>query len=281
MNKALSVNNLLYDQVIPQLPKKWMSHALGAMAHWRLPQGVSQKLIASFASYYGIDLNEIEKPVSEYRTLGEFFSRALKEGMRPIQGEIVHPCDSVLIQSGRVYEDSLIQAKGKSFSLDKFIPDNPWSGDFREGSFFTYYLAPHNYHRVHSPITGKIKWSTVLPGELWPVNSWSVRNIDGLYAVNERVATGIETDRGRVIMVMVGATNVGRMSFTFDPNISTNRPGKKEKVHRAYSEGRDIAVGEEFGTFHLGSTVVVLYSKSFDFHHQGRKAVLMGQRFLS
>src|SRR5690606_6924016 len=104
----------------------------------------------------------------------------------------------VLIQSGAIHDDVLIQAKGKIFSLKQFIPENPWENDFLEGSFFTYYLAPHNYHRVHSSVSGAIAWSTLIPGELWPVNSWSVKNIDGLYAINERVAAGIQTPKGKV-----------------------------------------------------------------------------------
>ena len=268
----------IYDQIIPQLPKKWLSHCVGKMAHTKVPETINRKIIKTFVDMYKINLKEVEKPLSEYKTLGDFFSRGLKVGARPINGDVVHPCDGVLIQSGEIHNDVLIQAKGKTFDFKKFIPENPWSDDFSEGSFFTYYLAPHNYHRVHSPIKGKILWSTLVPGELWPVNGWSVNNIDGLYALNERVAVGIETEQGKVILVMVGATNVGAMSFTFDPNIQTNTPKKKAVIHRSYSEPREMAAGEELGTFHLGSTTVVLYEKSWNLGYKERSKVLMGQR---
>ena len=267
------------EQLLPQLPKKWLSHFVGRAAHFNIPKKMNRQLVKSFASYYKIDLSEIEKPFEDYHSLGEFFSRKLKPGARPIMGDVVHPCDGLLIESGKIHDELLIQAKGKSFSLDDFLPENPWSDDFKKGSFFTYYLAPHNYHRVHSPVSGEVIWSTLVPGELWPVNSWSVKNIDGLYAVNERVASGIQTENGKIIMVMVGATNVGSMSFTFDPNIKTNNPRKKEVVHRNYDEGRPLKTGDEFGTFHLGSTVVLLFEESWDFHHQIRQKVLMGGKF--
>lgn len=277
---AETMNNFLYDQVIPQLPKKWMSHFVGKLAHLSLPSQLNQPLIKAFAQHYNIDLSEIEKPIEDYQTLGEFFSRRLKPGARPIFGEVIHPCDGVLIESGKIHEELLIQAKGKSYSLSEFLPDNPWAQDFKEGSFFTYYLAPHNYHRVHSPVSGEVRWTTVVPGELWPVNSWSVKNVKDLYAINERVITGLETEKGRVILVMVGATNVGSMSFTFDPNIKTNNPRKKEVVRRQYDSGRFLKVGDEFGAFHLGSTVVAIYEKSWDLSHIERTAVLMGQKLL-
>lgn len=275
----MAFNHFFYDQVVAQLPKKWMSHYVGVVAHAKTPQKMNQKIIKAFAKHYKINLSEIEKPLEEYQSLGEFFSRALKEGARPIQGEVIHPCDSVLIESGQIHENILIQAKGKSFSLEQFIPESPWLEDFRDGSFFTYYLAPHNYHRVHSPVAGKVEWSTVVPGELWPVNSWSVKNVDGLYAINERVVTGIQTEKGKVVVVMVGATNVGSISMKYDQNIKTNSPKKKEVVHRQYPEARPLHVGEELGTFHLGSTAVVLYEPSFNFSHIDRKAVLMGEKF--
>jgi phosphatidylserine decarboxylase len=274
------VNHFLYDQVMPQLPKKWLSHFVGKAAHWRLPRALNQKLIRQFATHFQIDLDEIEKPLEDYRTLGEFFSRRLKPGVRPILGDVVHPCDSLLIASGRIHQELLIQAKGKSYKLHEFLPDNPWAEAFKEGSFFTYYLAPHNYHRVHAPVTGRVCWTTVVPGELWPVNAWSVKNVQDLYAINERVITGLETDRGRMILVMVGATNVGSMSLSFDPNITTNNPRKTARVHREYDQGRPLQVGDEFGVFHLGSTVVALYDSQWSLPAFDRQAVRMGQKLL-
>lgn len=277
---SLFQNNFLYDQFINQLPKKWLSHTLGSLVHLKLPQALNQKLIQNFVKYYGIDIEEAEKNISEYDSLGDFFSRRLKAGARPVEGEVIHPCDSLLLESGKVHNQLLIQAKGRHYSVQDFLPENPWADDFLEGSFFTYYLAPHNYHRVHSPVSGEIGWSTYVPGELWPVNSWSVKKVKDLYVVNERVVTGLETEKGKVIVVMVGATNVGSMSFTFDPNIKTNLPGKKERVHRTYDPKRKIQVGDEFGVFHLGSTVVVLYDKKWGWHHQKRENVRMGQSLL-
>lgn len=279
MEVAITVNNFLYDQIMPQLPKKWMSHMVGRAAHCNIPSPLSRKLVARFAKMYQIDLDEIEKPIEDYKTLGEFFSRKLKSGARPITGDLIHPCDGKLIESGKIHEKNLIQAKGKAYSVTEFLPENPWQSDFNNGSFFTYYLAPHNYHRVHSPVSGQVQWTTVVPGELWPVNSWSVKNVDGLYAINERVITGIETPQGKVILVMVGATNVGSISLSFDLNVKTNNPQKSEIVFRSYKEGRGLKVGQEFGTFHLGSTVVVLFDEKWKLPtHLGRKAVLMGQR---
>jgi phosphatidylserine decarboxylase len=56
---------------------------------------------------------------------------------------------------------------------------------------------------------------------------------------------------------MVGATNVGRMSASFDPGLVTNT-GSPGEV-KFYDPPVPIKVGEELGIFHMGSTVVMLY----------------------
>ena len=130
-------------------------------------------------------------------------------------------------------------------------------------------------------MSGDVQWCSHIPGELWPVNSWSVRNQDALYSQNERLVMGIQAPQGKAIVVMVGATNVGSISVPFDPNIKTNDRSKNQTVHRSYKEGRAIGVGEELGCFHLGSSVVFLLVKTWDFEHHGRKSVKMGQSFSS
>lgn len=265
------------DKILPQIPKKWISHALGAAAHRQPPSWINKKLIQAFASFYQIDLSEVEKPLNEYASLGEFFTRKLKPGMRPIEGERIHPCDSLIIRSGVIHENTLIQAKGKTFQLNEFIPDNPWSEKFSEGLFATYYLAPHNYHRVHMPVSGKIQWVNVIPGELWPVNSWSVHRVPNLYCVNERVAVGIETEDGPCVVVLVGATNVGSITLAFDDAVHTNRGKQAKTEFKSYEKPMSLAVGDELGTFHLGSTAIVLYAPTFQLKPLKKGPVLLGQ----
>ena len=276
----MAFHSFLHEQMLPKLPKKWISHWVGLMAHLNGPSWVNQKLIKAFASYYGIDLDEAEKPIEQYRSLGEFFSRRLKPGARPVESPLIHPCDGVLVESGKIHDQILIQAKEKSYSLSELTPKNPWMENFNGGFFFTYYLAPHNYHRVHSPVRCKVKWSTHIPGDLWPVNGWSIKNVDGLYTVNERVVTGLECDQGQVILIMVGATNVGSISVGFDSGIKTNME-KGEVVHRTYKEGKNFESGQEFGIFHLGSTVIVLFDQSWSFSYKESQKVKMGENLLT
>lgn len=276
------VTKLLRDQllsaVMPSLPKKYLSHYVGSVAYKDWPLPLAQLSVKAFASLVGIDVEEAEKPLSDYKSVGELFSRRLKKGLRPIQGERVHPCDSRITQSGRIVQGVLIQAKGIKYTLDEFLPQTPWVEKLEGGQFTTYYLSPKDYHRVHSPLKGKISWVKTFPGELWPVNFWSLRNIPGVLAINERVAIGIDSPQGKLILVMVGATNVGSMSFPFDSSIVTNQfPFKNRRLLMDYPTPKNIQVGEELGIFNLGSTVVVLTEPSMAWPQSEPGKVKMGE----
>ncbi len=272
------IRNQLLNAIMPQLPKKYVSHYVGSVAYKDWPIPFAKLSVKTFASLVGINVEEAEKPLGDYKSIGELFSRRLKKGIRPIEGERVHPCDSRITQSGRIVQGVLIQAKGIKYTLEEFLPQTPWADLLEGGVFTTYYLSPKDYHRVHSPVKGKIHWLKTFPGELWPVNYWSLRNIPGVLAVNERVAIGIETPQGKMILVMVGATNVGSMSFPFDPTVMTNQyPFKNRRLLMDYPTPKNIQVGDELGIFNLGSTVVVLTEPKMGWIQSEPCKVKMGQ----
>ncbi len=255
--KSWIVGILLY-----LLPKNLLSQVVGKAADVPWPKPLLVPLLKIFVRYYKIDMSEAEKSLQECRTLNELFTRRLKPGCRPIaQGaQIVHPSDSRLTQCSVVVKGTIIQAKGKCYEIAKFLGGVEIANCFEGGVSLTYYLCPTDYHRVHSPVTGEICSVTYLPGELWPVNEWSVKNISNLFSRNERVVVEIERARDRVAVVLVGATNVGQISLAFDPTVRSNQKSV-EGFKTVYKAKPKIGVGEELGTFHMGSTVIVLYEK--------------------
>jgi phosphatidylserine decarboxylase len=112
------------------------------------------------------------------------------------------------------------------------------------------------YHRVHVPVDGRIIGWRHVPGRLFPVNGPSVRSLEGLFTRNERVAVLIDSEaHGRVAVVLVGAANVGRISLSF-ADLVTNRGARGGSV--SLEAPLPVRRGDELGTFHLGSTVVLL-----------------------
>ena len=270
--------NLLY-----LLPKNMTSQIVGWFVHLQLPKPIAKLMVKKFAQIYHINVSEAELELNQYSSIGEFFTRKLKTGLRPISDQpLVHPADSVITQIAVIENGRLIQAKGKTYSVAE-LTDNPTAQNQFEGGFFaTYYLCPTDYHRVHSPVTGKIKSAGHIPGALWPVNSWSTEKIDKLFCKNERVVIEIESEWGPVNVVFVGATNVGKIALSFDSEIVTNQ--RKKHSEKKYNN-LNIKKGDELGVFHMGSTVVVLYptearKKLSDLSKFKGQAVRYGQGFI-
>ena len=130
---------------------------------------------------------------------------------------------------------------------------------FAGGAFCTIYLAPHNYHRIHAPLGGRIAGYVNMPGQLWPVNPVGVRNVEKLFCVNERLTTFLKTPRGACGVVAVGATNVGRIRALYD-DVVTNARRTRQPARRMYDEPRAVEKGGELAIFEMGSTVVVLFA---------------------
>lgn len=257
--------------MMPLFPKNQLGSIVGPLVHKKWPKALNEKLKQSFVDYYQINMSEAEKSLEEYDSIGDLFTRRLKPDARPIQAEMVHPCDALILKSGQIQEQTLIQAKSKNYSCAELIRNSKLALEFEGGQFATYYLCPTDYHRIHYPMNGKIFWSCHVPGQFWPVNHWSTENIDDLYVQNERVITSIQTPRGKIIIVMVAATNVGDMEIFYDSQLNLK---SKLMTEKTYDETLDVKVGEELGVFKMGSTVVVLFEKNvLDFELENLQGV--------
>jgi len=235
-----------------------LSRLCGRGADARIPGPLLRAAIAAYVRLYGVDLAEAVDPVTSFRTFDEFFTRRLRSGARTIDPRadvIASPCDARIYGCGRVPEDGrLEQIKGRTYALEDLLGDARWAETFRGGFQATLYLSPAMYHRVHWPAHGRVvRWRRI-PGRLYPVNALAVRHVDRLFAVNRRVVIHLDGEGfGPIALVMVGATNVGRIELAFDGPCAGEDGG-------VYDPKAAIAArrGDELGAFHLGSTVVLL-----------------------
>jgi phosphatidylserine decarboxylase len=243
------------------VPKNALSRLAGGVARARLPRPVLSAAMRAFAARYGVDLSECGG-LESFETFVEFFSRPLRPGLRPIAGGAgvaVSPVDGVVSQAGLAEGGRLLQAKGLSYTLDALLGDAALAARFRGGAFATLYLSPRDYHRIHFPLGGRVVGYRYLPGRLWPVNAASVAGVPGLFAVNERLATLLETPLGACAVVAVGATIVGRIRVYYDAAAPySNRPGAEPAAHE-YASPIPVEKGTELGAFEMGSTVILLF----------------------
>ena len=246
--------------ILRLVPKNILSRVTGCLVSLRLPEPLKGMALSWFQKRYQINMAEAEKPLNEYASISDLFTRRLKMGLRPVGPEPVHPVDGRLTNVERPMEGQLKAVKGLSYSMTDLLrrPVGEWS----DSTVMTYYLCPTDYHRVHSPVSGRIKSYCGVAGELWPVNDLSVSRVPRLFARNERVIIDIETEKGTVLFVMVGATNVGQMSLSFDPSFRSNT-GSVGSSFRQMDSAVAVQAGDELGIFHMGSTVLVVWPSGF------------------
>lgn len=245
------------------LPKNALSRAVGAALRVPFPRPVVQAGIKGFSKVYGVETGEAERDLSEYRTFNDFFTRRLKPGLRAVDGTpdlAVCPVDGTVGQVGEIDDTTLVQAKGRLYTLKDFLVDEADVADFTGGTFATLYLAPYNYHRIHVPFAGRITGYAYVPGHLWPVNAQGVAEIDKLFAVNERLITYTDGAAGRMAIAKIGATCVGRIRATYDDVVTNDgQPPKFRRVR--YEQPVEAPKAGECGIFEMGSTVIMLFQK--------------------
>lgn len=247
--------------VLPQylMPKQAITTLAGKFAGARAGRW-TQAAIRRFIARYGVDMSEAAQPdPAAYPTFNEFFTRPLREGARPLAAaDWLCPVDGAISQFGTIDGDRVFQAKGHHYSTRALVGgDEALAARFRDGSFATLYLSPKDYHRIHMPCEGRLRRMIHVPGALFSVNPATARGVPGLFARNERVVCVFDTERGPLVLALVGATIVGSMATTWHGVVNPPRPGTVREWR--YDE-REIVLrrGEEMGRFLLGSTVVLL-----------------------
>ena len=144
------------------------------------PEFINTFLIWWYANSFGCNLDESEKNWKEYKTLGQFFTRKLKSGIRPIcpNAELVSPADGTLTHIGQFKGGFLEQVKGSHYSINYFLGlqrSNKFNLNKTESLHASttekaitssllhnkdgstvlmqmiVYLGPGDYHRFHSP----------------------------------------------------------------------------------------------------------------------------------
>lgn len=242
------------------LPKRLLTEAAGLAAGARLGW-FTHAAIRRFVARYGVDLGEAAEPrVEGYASFNDFFTRALKPGVRPLaRADYVCPVDGAISQFGAIEQGQVFQAKGHACSAAALLGDDPrLAREFENGQFATLYLSPRDYHRIHMPCNGRLESMVHVPGELFSVNPATARGVPGLFARNERVVCAFDTARGPLAMVLVGATIVGSIATVWHGVVNPPRPGR---VRRFEYRGQqiDLEKGAEMGRFLLGSTVILLW----------------------
>jgi phosphatidylserine decarboxylase len=246
------------------LPQHTLSRVIHALARVRL-RGFKNALIGGFVRGFKPVMAEARQPDPlAYESFNAFFTRELAAGVRPMPQDplsVASPVDGTISQIGYLDGQSILQAKGRHYTLAALLGGKPAeTGEFAGGAFATLYLAPYNYHRIHMPLAGRLRTTRHVPGQLFSVNAVTAAGVDGLFARNERVVC-IWDDSPPFVMVLVGALFVGSISTVWHGQITPPTRRAAHELPSLSGPGAQLARGEQMGWFNMGSTVILLFPK--------------------
>ncbi|MBI5526651.1 MAG: phosphatidylserine decarboxylase [Deltaproteobacteria bacterium] len=270
-----------------------MLSTLAARAARRMPRGlfgtcvgrfarsrVSRIAVRPFIWAFGVDTAEADRDVSDYGSLSEFFVRKLKDGARPVDadpGGLISPVDGVLSDCGRVHEGTAVMVKGRTLGIVDLVGYTQ-ADHLLGGGFSVHYLHPRDYHWIHSPCEGNVTAYSHIPGDFYPVFPAAQDEFGCTFAQNERVITFMETPLGRMAVAKVAAMGVGNISLAY-AGVEACRGSIENTVE--LDPPVPVAKGDPLGTFHFGSTVVVVWENAGIVPLPGvaGRHVLMGESF--
>ena len=265
------------------LPQHFLSSMVYALMRCEM-KWVKNLLIRLISRIAGINHDEALSPnPADYASFNAWFTRALKPGARtfdPDPRAFISPCDGRISATGFLRENRILQAKGKDYSLRGLLANDPICSQLGGGYFSTIYLSPRDYHRIHMPLSGHLQRMIHVPGRLFSVAPYTVRQVPRLFARNERVISIFETGSGPLVMVLVGAMLVSSTETVWAGEVTPSK--NKDVTVQDYSDKNiSLSRGEEMGRFNMGSTVILLMPPGAVDSHDGAgagDAVMVGQK---
>ncbi len=245
------------------LPQHFLSRQVHRLARSRL-KPLRNALIGSFVRHFRPDMSDAADPEPrDYPSFNAFFTRSLRPGSRPSDPDpavLVSPVDGTVSQIGQLDGATMLQAKGRRYSVAALLGGaGAWPERFAGGSFATLYLAPYNYHRIHMPAAGSLRGAWFIPGKLFSVNAVTAAAVPGLFARNERVVCTFEEGSLAFALALVGALFVGSIATVWHGEVTPCSPRRATALPLDTGRApRRLERGAELGRFNMGSTVILL-----------------------
>ena len=218
------------------------------------------KDIIEFITKYHVDwkntkkckhIDSMKECITKYKTLNDFFIRKkvhINIYKKNKNNYFVSPSDSrtLLFDSEK---KSRFWIKGKHYTISNMmqLQTNILKKYYTNSYTIISRLAPVDYHRFHSPISGKLVYYKIIHGSYLSVDPSIVRSSKNVFSKNTRVLYYISTKYyGVICMVIVGAVCIG--------SIIVHKKKKNSIIQK----------GDELGYFQFGgSTIVTIIPKLY------------------
>jgi phosphatidylserine decarboxylase len=209
---------------------------------WRMDLPASKAKVLPFIKEFGVDVSEFAAAPESYQTFNDFFYRNLKPSARPVEASadsVVFPADGRHLGFQDVSQVDGVFVKGQRFDLSALLGDVELARQYAKGSLVLSRLCPVDYHRFHFTAAGVPSETRLLNGPLYSVNPIALKQRLAYLWENRRWLTVLETEKfGRVLLLEIGATNVGSAVQT-------------------YAAGKKVEKGAEKGYFKFGGSSTI------------------------
>ena len=151
--------------ILKFLTRPSLSNACGRF----LDSDLSHFLIQPFVKENGICVSDYE--MDDVRSFNDFFSRKIKEGLRPIdmdEKHLIAPCDG-LLSVWKIREDTVLPVKQSNYTVSSLLRNPKLATHYRDGYCLVFRLCVNHYHRYCYVDSGKKSRNVFLPGVLHTV----------------------------------------------------------------------------------------------------------------
>ncbi|KAF5390419.1 hypothetical protein D9757_005306 [Collybiopsis confluens] len=227
-------------------------------------------------------------PNAEYHGFSSwdnFFTRLFRPGVRPVFAPqddriITCACESTVyaIQEDIKAHDGF-WLKHQPYSLFHMLDNDPFASQFVGGTICQAYLSALDYHRWHSPVSGTIVKTVLIPGAYYTESP--AMGFPRPDPVAQCSSQGFITHTATRGLIFIQSDNpmIGLMCFISVgmAEVSTNEITVRK--------GQKVKKGDELGMFHFGgSTYCLLFRRGvkviFDSNFQGAHTIVTGRHGL-
>ncbi|XP_046672128.1 phosphatidylserine decarboxylase proenzyme, mitochondrial-like isoform X2 [Homalodisca vitripennis] len=110
------------------IPCRVFSRAWGWLSNCHVPGPLRSYVYGLYSSMYGVNLDEMAGDLTDYPSLAQFFTRELRQGVRPIDLSncVVSPADGRVLNNGKICSCHVEQIKGVTYKIQRFLGEPTW-----------------------------------------------------------------------------------------------------------------------------------------------------------
>ncbi|KAF9532546.1 phosphatidylserine decarboxylase [Crepidotus variabilis] len=216
---------------------------------------LSPKVIKTFETYVGNFVEAFEcdrdKPHFGFTSWDHFFTRTFRPHMRPVEAPddssvISSACESTVFRIAHdVKETDDFWLKQQNYSLKHMMDDDPLASRFGGGTVYQAFLSTTDYHRWHSPVSGRIIKARVVPGTYYALSP-ALRDDHAILTATQAYLSVVATRA--LVFIESDNPDIGLMCFIAVGMIEVS------SCEITVQEGSYVKRGEQLGTFHYGGS---------------------------